>query len=69
MDKQLLLSRERLLAAFQQFDTDGSGKITNEELAKVIHPSSCIFQRYCGRGSRHERERGLLSDFLSSHLA
>ncbi|PHJ15282.1 calcium-dependent protein kinase cdpk3 [Cystoisospora suis] len=36
MDKQLLLSRERLLAAFQQFDTDGSGKITNEELAKLF---------------------------------
>lgn len=36
MDKQLLLSRERLQQAFQQFDSDGSGKITNEELAKVI---------------------------------
>ena len=35
MDKQLLLSRERLLQAFQQFDSDGSGKITNDELAKV----------------------------------
>ncbi|CDJ34328.1 CAM kinase, CDPK family TgCDPK1, putative [Eimeria mitis] len=36
MDKQLLLSRERLLQAFQQFDSDGSGKITNEELAKLF---------------------------------
>lgn len=35
MDKQLLLSRERLLQAFQQFDSDGSGKITSDELAKV----------------------------------
>ncbi|OEH80530.1 calmodulin-like domain protein kinase isoform 2 [Cyclospora cayetanensis] len=36
MDKQLLLSRERLLQAFQQFDSDGSGKITNDELAKLF---------------------------------
>ncbi|KFG30368.1 calcium-dependent protein kinase CDPK3, partial [Toxoplasma gondii p89] len=36
MDKQLLLSRERLLAAFQQFDSDGSGKITNEELGRLF---------------------------------
>eukprot|EP00920_Eleutheroschizon_duboscqi_P025788 GHVT01063648.1.p1 GENE.GHVT01063648.1~~GHVT01063648.1.p1 ORF type:complete len:542 (-),score=153.82 GHVT01063648.1:368-1993(-) len=36
MDKKLLLSRERLKAAFQQFDSDGSGKISNAELAKLF---------------------------------
>lgn len=43
MDKQLLLSRERLQQAFQQFDSDGSGKITKEELAKVIYAFVCEF--------------------------
>lgn len=36
MDKQRLLSEERLKAAFQQFDSDQSGKITNEELARLF---------------------------------
>lgn len=36
MDKQLLLSRERLQQAFRQFDSDGSGKITSDELAKLF---------------------------------
>lgn len=36
MDRKLLLSRDRLLAAFQQFDSDHSGKITKEELGRVF---------------------------------
>lgn len=36
MDKQLLLSEERLKAAFNQFDSDGSGNITSDELARLF---------------------------------
>eukprot|EP00914_Ancora_sagittata_P011954 GHVO01023177.1.p1 GENE.GHVO01023177.1~~GHVO01023177.1.p1 ORF type:complete len:548 (-),score=88.06 GHVO01023177.1:70-1713(-) len=36
MDKRLLLSRERLQAAFNMFDQDGSGTIAAEELRRIL---------------------------------
>eukprot|EP01068_Selenidium_serpulae_P009471 Selendium_serpulae@DN5239_c0_g1_i5.p2 len=35
MDHKVLLSKERLHAAFQMFDADGSGTISSQELASV----------------------------------
>eukprot|EP00922_Rhytidocystis_sp_ex-Travisia-forbesii_P050823 GHVS01075491.1.p1 GENE.GHVS01075491.1~~GHVS01075491.1.p1 ORF type:complete len:552 (-),score=73.52 GHVS01075491.1:1922-3577(-) len=36
INRTLLLSRERLWQAFQKFDLDGSGKISNEELGELF---------------------------------
>ena len=36
MNEKLLLSNERLMAAFKMFDKDGSGSITPDEIKKVL---------------------------------
>lgn len=36
MDKSVYLKEEKLLAAFKSFDLDGSGKISVDELKKII---------------------------------
>jgi len=36
MDKSVYLKEEKLLAAFKSFDLDGSGKISLDELKKII---------------------------------
>jgi len=36
LDKSVYLKEEKLLDAFAAFDTDGSGKISSEELMKIL---------------------------------
>jgi len=40
MDHKVLLSEERLKKAFTMFDTDGSGKISSDELMQIFEMSS-----------------------------
>lgn len=36
INKEKLLSKEKLKAAFQLFDTDGSGAISSEEVKEIL---------------------------------
>ena len=36
LDKSVFLKEEKLISAFAAFDTDGSGKISAEEMMKII---------------------------------